>query len=188
MIEGSKTEACTVAYHYCDYADKRTLEPVVILGSLARRICESTDISPQVAHLIDQHRGNEDEVPTLNQMLDILAALVCQQNKVVLILDGLDEVEQKGQRLIQDALKSITAMQQPAKVFVSSRENLVGTFYTHQLPTFSVQLSSSTISADIEAYTRHKVSELIRSGDLVIRLDELEDLIVETLIAGAKGM
>jgi hypothetical protein len=44
------------------------------------------------------------------------------------------------------------------------------------------------ISTDIEDFVRHSVSNLLSTGDLVIRAPELEMEIITILTDGAKGM
>ena len=49
------TEATSfLCYHYCDYADASTLDPVVILGTLLRQLIERLNAAPMITSTLEK--------------------------------------------------------------------------------------------------------------------------------------
>jgi hypothetical protein len=178
-----------VAYHYCDYADKRTLEPIVILGSLARTLYENIDIPTEINELITETYRDGERAPEAKEVLEILSRTIDLFKNIVLVVDGIDEVKEENRQPIYDALKTLIQNHKvPVRLFMSCREDILSSVSTIRTSNFRLQISERTISMDIEGHIHHSVASLILTGDLVIRKPELEGAIVEALIEGAKGM
>jgi hypothetical protein len=75
------------------------------------------------------------------------------------------------------------------KLFFTGREDFLPLFRLNPgVPSFKISVSATAISQDIESYVRASTRRRIADGLLVIQNPNLEDLIVQELVKGAKGM
>ena len=189
LLTAQESERCSVGYHYCDYADKRTLEPITILGTLVRSLLEGIDMPSEIAELIYEYYRDGERTPETKDVLDILSKTIDLFERVVLAIDGIDEVKEENHQSIYDALKWLTKSHRvPVKVFMSCREDTELALCSIPKLIFRIQVSEKVISTDINGYIRHSVALLLEQGHLVIRRPELQQDMVDTLIKGAKGM
>jgi len=189
LLTTPKLERSPVGYHYCDYADKRTLEPTTILGTIIRSLLEDVEIPSGIAKLIFDYYRDGERIPETKDVLDILSKTIELFKNVILVIDGIDEVKEEDRQSTYDALKCLTRIRRvPVKVFISCREDIDLALGSIPGSNFRVQISEKVISTDIDGYIRHSVAFLLGRGDLVVRNPELEQDIVEALVNGAKGM
>lgn len=77
----------------------------------------------------------------------------------------------------------------PIKLLVTGREELRSALKINANVSFlPILISPSTIALDIGSYVRASTRRRILDGSLAIRDSKLEEIIVEELINGAKGM
>jgi hypothetical protein len=179
----------TALFYYCDHADKRTLEPTNIFGSLTQQLLRSMGVLPDI--ILSMVRGICTGRSILEDLCHLLLASVIRVSRVILFVDGLDEILEQDREAVFSNLKSLlSGSQGAAKLFVSARED---TTYGFQSPTanidcFRIRISATTIGGDIDNYVKHAVHELIERGDLSLGDPTLEKEIILALGAGAKGM
>lgn len=178
-----------LSYHYCDYSDKRSLDPVNILSALAHDLLSRIDIPDAVANDIDNFFQDGDRIPDIDEVLQILSAAAAEFNFVTLIVDGLDEVGEQDRYTICVSLRELLDNSTNSlKLFVTSRDNASSAFSSSLSNVFPVEASPDTLSMDINAFVSHSVRVLLRAGRLKIRERELEETIIKALVDGAKGM
>lgn len=182
----------TLIFYYCDYADKRTLEPSNVFGAMARQALEKLEVLPEtLASEIEQAEHDGEKLADPSQALIILQkSFHLVPDPIYLILDGLDEATESAQNLICNNLKQLfgrTGL--PIKLLITGREDLSSSLMLEPAITFfRVSMASNAIALDIEKYVRGSTRRLILDGSLVIRDPDLEKLIVSELVDGAKGM
>jgi hypothetical protein len=179
-------------FYYCDYANKRTLFPSNVFGTLARQILEKNEIIPEpLASTIEQAGQDGDRLADDSKALDILQQCIeTYSQSLYVILDGLDECTESSQKIICDGLRHLMHREGPSvKLYITSRAE-VSTLLElkSSIPMFCIPISSSTIALDIESYVRASTRHRITIGSLVIQDPQLEDLIVTKLVDGAEGM
>jgi hypothetical protein len=182
----------TLIFYYCDYADKRTLEPSNVFATMARQALEKVEILPEtLASEIEQadHDGERLTDPS-GALILLQKSLELVPGPIYLILDGLDEATESSQILICKQLKQLIQKSGlPIKLFITGREELGSLLMLDpSIPFSRVPISSNVISLDIENYVRASTRRRILDGSLVIRDPDLEQLIVSELVNGAKGM
>lgn len=188
-MASAKSSPLAVTYHYCDYADKRTLEPAIILGAIARNLLETVEMPTELIETISEAFRDGERIPESKEVLDIVLKSVDLFKNVALVIDGIDEIKEEDRQYIHEALKTLVTNQRvPIKLYMSCRENILAAVSTTPASSFRVQFSEVTTSMDIQSYINHSVAALISKGELVIRKPELEGAIVNALIEGAKGM
>lgn len=188
-IRDSRKEA-NLSYHYCDYSDKRSLEPANILSALTHGLLSRIEIPTKVAEDIARAFQDGGRMPDIDEVLQILSATVAEFDSVTFVLDGLDEVGELDRLSVCGALRGLITdnANTVIRLFITSRDNATSTLFTPTSSTFRVQASPDALALDINSFIRHSVRGLIETGRLRIRESELEEIIVQSLIRGAKGM
>ena len=182
----------TLVFYYCDYADKRTLEPSNVFATMARQALEKVEILPETLALeIEQADHDGERLTDPSQSLILLQrSLELVPDPIFLVLDGLDEATESSQTLMCSKLKHLIEKSGfSVKLLITAREELGSLLMLDpSIPFSRVPISSNAISLDIENYVRASTRRRILDGLLVISDPDLEQLIVSELVNGAKGM
>ncbi|PMD40956.1 hypothetical protein L207DRAFT_544209 [Hyaloscypha variabilis F] len=182
----------TVVVYYCDYSDKRTLEPSNVFATLARQALEQIEILPETLALeIEQVEHDGEKLANSQAALIILQkSLELVPGPIFVVLDGLDEATEPSQLLICNNLKQLIEKSGVSvKLFITGRDELGSLLMLDSNVPFSrIPISSTAISLDIENYVRSSTRRRIADGLLVITDPDLAQLIVDELVKGAKGM
>ncbi len=179
-------------FYYCDHADKRTLEPAMIFGTLTRQLLEKVEPLPEnLASIIEKLEHDGEQLTSSEKVLELLLqAIQIHPHLIYFVLDGLDEASEKSQKTVHQGLdKCLTASSTVLKLLLTGREELKSQL---SIPTsvayHRVLISQKAIGPDIECYVRASTQCRISNGSLVIQDRMLEDIIVSELVKGAKGM
>ena len=181
----------SLSYHYLDFKDQRSLNPVVILGSIIKELYLSlpqTSLFEGIQSLYNFHydkSSGQAQTPSFEDLVSLLIEFAQTLPNVLVVIDGLDECPQVFQdETLCPALKSI-ASQSGARIgfLVTSREesNIAAAFV--DLP--EVGMSKDDVASDVAKYVEAEIEKrpTLRNLDL-----ELRDEIIKALIAGAQGM
>jgi hypothetical protein len=178
-------------YYYCDYADKRTLEPSNVFGTLARQCLDRVESFESLAKEIEQAGHDGDRLTDQSMALYILKqSIYIYSKRVYIVVDGLDEASELSQKAIYDGLKQLLEnAPKGIKLLLTGRDDLGSSFGI--VPTLkfnSIPISPTAIALDIDSYVRASTRRRITEGSLVVQDPSLEELIVGELVKGAKGM
>ena len=82
----------SLVFYYCDYADKRSLEPVNVFGTLAQQSLEKAGTIPEsLAREIEQVDHEGERITDQSKALQILEQSVALfSHPLFIVLDGLD--------------------------------------------------------------------------------------------------
>jgi hypothetical protein len=112
--------AVQIAYFYCSFADKESLEPLNILGSILAQLCKpSAPIYEKVEALYDEMSKN-NSTTTRKLSTDELVALIVEQisyEKSYIFVDGINECEHAFD--ILKSLKTIARSSGLVRIFLS---------------------------------------------------------------------
>lgn len=191
VIDSLETSKSTLFY-YCDYGDKRTLEPANVFGTLARQALERLEVVPEPL-ATDIERSDHDGERLLDPMKAaefLERAIDLLPNPTFVIFDGLDEAEESAQKIICNGLRhSVNYATIPIKLLITGREETSSLLRIRATIPFSkISMSPSTIDMDIANYVRASTRRRISEGLLNIQDPMLEERIVQELVKGAKGM
>ncbi|KAG4436826.1 hypothetical protein IFR05_007675 [Cadophora sp. M221] len=181
-----------VVYYYCDYSDKRTLDPANLFGTLARQVLMKIDTIPEpLAAVIEQAAHDGSRLTDHLQALDILQECISTCLKpMYMSIDGLDEMTEESQKITCRGLSRLVNVDaNPIKLFMTGREDLANLLLIK--PTISyarVSITTSSITSDILLYVRASTQRRITEGSLAIQDPRLENIIVDELVKGAHGM
>ncbi|KAL3425249.1 hypothetical protein PVAG01_02040, partial [Phlyctema vagabunda] len=184
----SSPKSKTLAFHYCDHADKRTLEPVQIFGSRIRSIFEDREIPSAIREMIVKTYKEGERSPEILEVLDILFQSTDVFDEVTIAIDGIDEAREEDRQIIYEALNTLTKRNLSLKLFVSCREDVALSICSVASACFRLEVCEAVISTDIEGYTRDSIKTLLAREKIVLRNLDLKEDIVTALINGAKGM
>lgn len=164
-----------------------------MFGTLARTVLESFKgpIPELLAREIEQAVHDGERLTDQVKALDFLdQSIHLLTSPVFIAVDGLDEASEASQRLICKGLKRVLESASTSiKLFITGREDMRSLLYMKTSIQFSrLCVSSSTIAQDIESYVRASTRQRLVDGLLALRDKGLEELIVDKLVEGAKGM
>jgi Cdc6-like AAA superfamily ATPase len=177
-----------ICYYYCDYANTSSLNASIILGTLIRQLLERIQIPSEIAKDIDHYFQEGATEPLLEDLFDFLAKALRPFKRVMVVLDGLDELIISDQKAI---IKLVRQLTQPSgtitKVMVFSRreERLIRTaFQGYEFIDISVKL----VRNDLARFISDSVDMKLNSHELSIREPGLKQVIIDTLVEGAEDM
>jgi hypothetical protein len=180
-------QSSVLCFHYCDYADFSTLDIKYVLGSMLRQLLERIEIPDDVETLLDSHLGSHQSfsIETLSQAL---LAAASKFAKVLLVLDGIDELPLEGHRTMtrvittfaKDSARTIKIVVMCRQEDLHVRRTLIG------FP--SLEISNDDNAHDIRTFVAEAIKARIETGELSLRDGNLEAEIVQALIRGAKQM
>ena len=179
----------TTVFYYCDHADKRTLDPINIFGSLTQQVLRC--MTPLPDTILSEIKGLTRGGSTVDDLCRLLLTSITSVSKLTLFVDGLDEILEHDREAVFSSLKALlSGSRGAANLFVSSREDITKWFQspTANINCFKIRISSTAIGGDIDNYVKHAVHDLILRGELSLGDLTLEEEINDALIAGAKGM
>jgi hypothetical protein len=110
--------------------------------------------------------------------------------KVCIVVDGLDEASEVSQKLICNGLRQVLEKASTSvKLFITGRAEMGSLLRIKpSIPFSRLLISSTTIAQDIDSYVRASTRRRIADGLLNLRDPGLEELIIQKLVKGAKGM
>lgn len=163
------------------------MDPINIFSSLALQVLRTLGELPTGLLGLLENICQDSTTPEIEDISHLLRESMKRIPLAVIILDGLDEVDEDDRKLIFNILKNLVT-QAMVKVFVTSRED---TTYLTQVPhvaLFRLRVGVNVVAGDIDCFVKHAIRDLIRRRELVIGDPALEDEIFEALSQGAKGM
>ncbi len=182
-----------LVYYYCDHTHKRTLTFVNIFSTIAqqllRQMSQSSEVPEGLLNMIEFAYQDNNGLTT-NDVSSLLLAIIQRLPVVTIFVDGLDETQDKERDLFLTKMEEIIyqATTSVIKLFISSREDITQLNNIPNTQNFHVNITTSSISADIDDFINAAVRELINQGRLVIRDPDLEKEICSAFAGGAKGM
>lgn len=177
------TTSDAVAYFFCRHDEATSLETRSILGSIARQILDHIK-SYRVDAVAETRLGTIDT----DQILQYLQELPpSNSQRYYIIIDGLDECEEKERRLLLQCLKELLTSKHIFQVYCSSRPDVFRWAHTVLESQWNVSMSSRT-NVDIEEYVKDSLVKNLELGTLAIGDPTIILKIQDTLLEKADGM
>lgn len=163
-----------------------------MFGTIAREILASLNLIPEpLATDIEQVEHDGERIIDHSKALDLLKrSIELLSTPTRLVFDGLDEATENSQKIISNGFREILeSPSTPLKLLITGREELGSLLRINPRILFwKIPISAETIALDIGRYVRASTRRRIVDGSLVIQDPTLEEMIVEELVKGAKGM
>lgn len=159
LMERSLEPQPTTTFFYYDHADKRTLDPANIFRSLALQVLRTLGDLPASLLAILERICQDSMVPETEDSIYLLLETMKRITSAVIVLDGLDEVNEDDRKLIFRNLRDIIlqATSTVIKVFIASREDTSYLTQVPDIPLFKLRIGTSAIAGDIDSYVRHAI-------------------------------
>jgi Cdc6-like AAA superfamily ATPase len=171
-----------VAYIYFNYQRSQEQEPLHLLGSLVRQLTEANGPQNVPANIQALFKNHDDGQQPL-AMKDIMAAFtsaIKAYTKVLIILDALDEYQDRLQNLLSTILEVRQA--DPFSLLATTRPLSAVTI---QLPTAKVKEIRAD-DGDVLSYINSRMGELLSSR--ISRHPHLQELVRTEVLKATDGM
>ena len=183
VVENLKiTTPAVVAYFFCRYDEVESLQTRTILGSIARQIFDhiKPDIVSEIATISS---GTIDTYQVLDYIQRFLPS---NSHDYFIVIDGLDECEEKESRLLLQCLKQLLMSKTALRVYCSSRPDIFRWATALLEPQWNVFMPE--INSDIEEYIEDTLERRLESGKLSIGDPTIILTIRDALLENAHGM
>jgi Cdc6-like AAA superfamily ATPase len=176
---------------YCDYGDKRTLDPCNIIRNLCQQCMRRVEECPEEILIEAQKVSTLTGIEHIAQLVTFFSACLKVSSHEMLFLDGLDELPEREQRILLRTLYKVLGSEfgQIRKLYVASREDPCHIAQaTDGILQTSIIMQESALASDMQSFVRRSVTEAIETGALYCNDALLPTRIIEALIEGSKGM
>ena len=166
----------TVAYFFCNSYNDGEDRCSRLLRALVLQVLRAhLDLAPYICDNY-ANRGRNPSMPQLKKLIpDLLATIPLTR----IVIDGLDECQEKDQRLILQELLSLCS---PAgvrcKILLSSREGVHLSRALRRKPNISLRERKADVDSDIRLFVAYKLTELRERFDGKI-VDDIEKRVVK---------
>lgn len=184
LRETSKSTEDTVIYTYFKGEDaSMSCMPVQMMANLVKQLCWNIPHLPgSVIKFYHDFRMNAQR-PSFDDLEYLFQKCSASFRRVFVVIDGLDECEEKYRKRILRFVTGIGVQSGNVKTFVASRGELdiLRTFRRHRV----LYMSSQHMSAlqDIEEFVKHRVGT-----ELNHIKHEVQEEVIKTLVENSKGM
>ncbi|MCJ1396289.1 hypothetical protein MMC18_009178 [Xylographa bjoerkii] len=178
-----------IAYFFCRYDDVTSLRTRTIIGSIARQVLASAEA--------DFTTISQQDITTLDteQILDYLETLLpMKPRRYFIIIDGLDECDEKDIELLLQYLKRLMMHRTHMfQIYCSSRPDTFQRAAALVEPQWSISISNarsemSESSSEMAQYIDTELEQCLESETLCLRNPEIILRIRDTLMENAHGM
>lgn len=176
---------------YCDYGDKRTLDPCNLIRNLCQQCLRLVEECLEEILIKAQNVITLAGIEHIQQILAFFSSCLEIVPYDILFLDGLDEMAERDQKVLLRTIYQIlgSGTNQTQKFYVSSREDLKHISQTPtQIPWTTITMQETVLASDMEVFVRHLVNDAIVTGALHCGNALLPSQIVQALVQGSKGM
>jgi hypothetical protein len=190
-LRGETVDRVMVVYHYCDYKDPRSLDPMIIAGTLIHGLLDGLNIPEDLSTLISNAFKDGHRSPDESDMIEILGCVLDSRMDytIYVVVDGVDEVNEENRKILFRFLNHMVECPHSAiKLGVSSRGGVSEMICPRFVKSYRVHVTEASISNDISVFVERATEKLLSIGDLITRDPLLKDEIIERLVQGARGM
>lgn len=184
LIERSKKTKDTVIYAYFTGEEANSqYSPTQMISSLIKQLCWGLPALPEpVIEFYNKFLMNGRK-PSFSDLESIFLKCSKLFERVFIVLDGLDECEQKHRKTILNFVFDLGAQDKDVKIFVASRKlmDILHAFRRHKC--LKVSSRDPLAQEDIAKLVKNRVAtELSHIGP------EVQELVIQTVIEKSKGM
>ena len=189
LSQGVAGQDTIVAYFYCDYADRDTLEASVILGTVIQQLLAvKSTIEEAIAVKIRDTFNHGISKPSPGELSRILECIILEyHHRVYIFIDGLDEAGLETQeKVLSNLARLSTSCGTLLRLYISARKiSLRSAYFSSCL---SLNVSESRVEEDMERYIKASVQIRLRSLPVMLTHPYLEQSAVHELTAKAHGL
>ena len=181
-----------VAYYFFDSVQKESLLPGNFLRSILHQLLYIESLIPTLQRRLEAIFMGPNSIycrePEIDELETLVLDLCDPLQKVIILIDGINELEQDNRKLVMRFLKSTQQSHAVIKLFIASRPDvdLWKLFSESQLTHINIQAQDTR--AEIDSFVDTRVDKEAKNGPLVVCGPAVIDEIKKTLSMKAKGM
>ncbi|RDW93708.1 uncharacterized protein DSM5745_01030 [Aspergillus mulundensis] len=186
LMTASRSNTIGVCFYFCDYKDPKSLDWANILSSLASQLARQND---RVYTILESYyaglhpdRGLPRPVAP-NQILGIVSQMITLFDRVMVIVDGLDECGPNS--AVPVALAELAETSPEVSMALLSRPDYD---IRQAIESNFMHIDIAAKGTDVRRYVREELEERIQQRRLRLRSQALKEDIINTLIEKAGGM
>lgn len=179
-----------VAYYFFDSAQKESLSACTFLRSILHQVLRTESLNPTLQRRLEAIfiGPNGSREPEIDELETLVFELCNTMQKVIILVDGINEAEQDDRRLVLRFLKAIQESQAVIKLFIASRPEVdVPIFFSNSQLTH-IDIRAHDTRLEIEDFINSRVEKEAKDGSLVVCGPAVIDKIKNVLKRKAKGM
>lgn len=178
-----------IAYYFFDSTQKESLSPRNFLRSILYQVLRIESLNPTLqqrlkAIFIGSYGSREPEIDELETLVLELSNTV---QKVIIIVDGINEVEQNDQKLVLRFLKAIQQSQAAIKLFVASRPEVEIPIASSNGQLTHISIRAHDNQLDIDDFIESRVEKEAKHGSLIVCEPAVIDKVKNVLKKRANG-
>lgn len=186
----TSTKDTSIAFYFFDSVQTESLSPCTFLRSILHQILRTELLHPALQRRFEAifigPNGTSRE-PEIDELETLVTELCDTLQKVIIFIDGINEVEQDDRRLVLRFLKTIQQSQAIIKLFIASRPEVdVPIFSDGQLTHINNRAHDTRL--EIDNFINSRVEKEAKDGPLVVCGSVVIEKIKETLKMKARGM
>lgn len=130
---------------------------------------------------------NGERAPDIEELESLITQLCDPQKRIVIIIDGIGEVEQNNRRVV---LRFLKTLQQCAfvKLFISSQLDVDIRMFFNNCQVTQINVKPHDLDSDIRVFIENQIGKECQVGFLSTCLPDLIDHIKQKLALKAKAM
>ena len=175
-----------ICYFFCDFANRRSLEIWTVISSFIKQILNVFTMPPELEGKLEDLYGDAYNLPTVDQLFQILISAAQLPDITYFIIDGLDECSDNDKRRLLLYINNLLRIHDKIKVLVSSRNEVEISLSLESF--YKVSLDTPTTCSDIEAFVEAKLKDKVEEGSLILENSSMIGEIKETLVLKSEGM
>lgn len=179
-----------IAYYFFESAQKESLSPCTFLRSILHQVLRKESLYSILQRRFERiFIGlNGDREPEIDELESLVLDICNKFQKVIILVDGINEAEPDDQRLILHFFKTLEQSQAIIKLFVTSRPEMnVPTYFTDDQFTH-INIRAHEIQPEINNFIDSSVEKESKDGPLIVCGSDMIDEIKKTLKMKARGM
>jgi hypothetical protein len=175
-----------IVYYFFDYCCKESLQVLTFLRSILAQIIKMETLLPHIQRRLESLFVSETDQrkPDIAGLEKLFIELCGPLKKVLLLIDGLDEVNQKDRRLVRNFLRKVHDMT-CARIFVTTHPevDMSAVFSTCR----TLKIKEQDLETDINTFVESQIERRLPE-ELSICSPALLNSIRQAIVSGAQGM
>ena len=180
----------TIVYYFFTSERKDSLSPHTFIRSCLYQIIRTKELTPFIREslekiVVGKSGGQETEIEEIERLLIAICSTI---EKIILVIDGMNEAEQPDQRKVLRFLKTLTESTATIKLFITSQPELDLHRIFGEGSVIHVGIKPQDNSTEIEKFVDSRIEKEFRGGALAVCESDIIEDIKRVLKLKAKGM
>lgn len=179
-----------IAYYFFDSAQKESLSPCSFLRSILHQVLRTESLNPTLQRRLEAMfiGPNGSREPEIDELETLIFELCNKLQKVIILVDGINEAEHDDRKLVLRFLKAIQQVQAVIKLFVASQPEVDVPFFFSDDQLTHINIRAHDTRPEMEYFINSRVEKEAKDGSLVVCEPAVIHQIKSVLKMKARGM